>query len=79
MHEEYEGRIVELNNQHEEDLELLQEELRESDRRYQAFQSQAEHEHALLMHKCETLDAYLRDKEDRLAKEQQHTSAQMDA
>lgn len=37
MTEEFDQRIRDEQNQHEEDLEMLQEELREKDMRYQQF------------------------------------------
>jgi hypothetical protein len=53
---------------------MLQEELRENDRRSQNYHNQLEHENALMLQKIETLEAYLREKEERLSKEQSITS-----
>ena len=58
---------------------MLQEELKENERRYQLYQQQAEHENALLAQRVETLEAYLREKEDRLSKEHSQTAAQLDS
>jgi hypothetical protein len=57
---------------------MLQEELRENDRRYQAYQNQMEHENALMAQKIETLESYLKEKEERLSKEQTMTASQME-
>lgn len=57
---------------------MLQEELRENDRRYQAYQNQMEHENALMAQKIETLESYLKEKEERLSKEQTLTASQME-
>lgn len=58
---------------------MLQEELRENDRRYQTYQNQMEHENALMTQKIETLESYLKEKEERLSKEQSLTASQMEA
>ena len=58
---------------------MLQEELRENDRRYQTYQNQIEHENALMTQKIDTLESYLREKEERLSKEQTMTASQMEA
>lgn len=54
---------------------MLQEELRENERRNQGYQNQLEHENALMLQKIETLEAYLKEKEERLSKEQSITSS----
>jgi hypothetical protein len=43
-----EARLQEEQSQHEEDMELLQEELRENERRNLAYQQQSEHERAMI-------------------------------
>ena len=58
---------------------MLQEELRENERRAQAYQNQMEHENALLGQKVDTLESYLKEKEERLSKEQSLTASQMEA
>jgi len=79
LSEEMESRLQDEQTQHEEDMELLQEELRENERRNLAYQQQSEHERAMISQRCEQLEAYAREKEDRLAKEQQMISTQIDA
>lgn len=58
---------------------MLQEELRENERRASSYTNQLEHEHALMQQKIETLESYLREKEERLSKEQSITSSQMES
>jgi hypothetical protein len=60
-------------------MEQLQEDLRESERHLLAYQQQTEHEKAMLMQRCDQLEVYARDKEERLAKEQQLINTQIDA
>ena len=48
---------------------MLQEELRENERRHQSYTNQIEHENALMQQKIETLESYLKEKEERLSKE----------
>jgi hypothetical protein len=48
---------------------MLQEELRENERRNSNLISQLDHDNSLMAQKIETLEAYLKEKEDRLSKE----------
>lgn len=48
----------------------MHEEIREMERRYQAMQQQAEHDRAMVMQRCEQLEAYAREKDERINKEQ---------
>ena len=48
---------------------MLQEELRENERRNSNLINQLDHDNALMAQKIETLESYLREKEDRLSKE----------
>lgn len=58
---------------------MLQEELRENERRNSNLINQLDHDNALMSQKIETLEAYLREKEDRLSKEQNMTASQIEA
>jgi hypothetical protein len=53
--EDFEVRQRDDQNKYEEDLEHLQDEIREKEMRNQSIISQAEQENALLMQRCETL------------------------
>jgi hypothetical protein len=77
--EEFDQRLRDEQQQHEEDIEMLQEELRENERRHQGYTNQIEHENALMCQKIETLEAYLKEKDERLTKEHSMTSSQMEA
>ena len=63
---------------HEEDMEMLQEELRENEQRSQNYTQQMEHDCALLSQKVETLETYLKEKEERLSKEQTQSASQIE-
>lgn len=54
---------------------MLQEDARENDIRLSNQIAQYEHECALMNQKIQTLEAYLKEKEDRLSKEQTMTAS----
>ena len=58
---------------------MLQEELRENERRYQTYQNQMEHENILYQQKVQTLEQLLKEKEERLSKEQTMTASQIES
>ena len=57
MQDDYEARIRSDERQHEEEVEILQEEIEEADRKYQGVVQQLEHENAMINQKCEQLES----------------------
>lgn len=58
-------------NQHEEDLEMIQEELREKEIQLQSYSAQFEHEKSLAQQKIESLDSNLRETKQSLGRMQE--------
>jgi threonine synthase len=60
-------------------MEMIQEELRENERKYLVQINQLDHENVLFQQKIKTLEDHLKEKEERLSKEQSMTASQMEA
>ena len=58
---------------------MVQMQLKESERKSEEQKVYLEHEISLLLQKIETLELYLAEKEERLAKEQSQTTSQIEA
>lgn len=71
IQEEYEIRLRDEQNQHEEDLEMIQEELREKEIQLQGLGASFEHEKSMSMQKIESLEANLKETKNTLSRMQE--------
>lgn len=71
LQEEYETRFKDDQNQQEDDLEMVQEELREKEIQFQAISSQYEHENSLQVQKIESLEENLKETKCSLSRMQE--------
>jgi len=69
VQEEYERRLVDEQTAHEDDVELLHDERRESEQRHMALINQVEHDNCLLKQKLDSVAQYIEDKESRFQTE----------
>ena len=67
--DEYETRMRDEQSQHEEDLAMLQEEIRDNAQRHQLAVSHAEHDNACLLQKITSLEQHIKEKEERMSSE----------
>jgi hypothetical protein len=72
--EEYEQRLKDTEGQHEDDIMMMQEEIRENKMAQQQTVAQFEHENSLNQQKIETLEKYSKETKEALNKQQASSS-----